>query len=284
MTQIFVSFVIRHLKFVINMNKSVVRRRKRENKRVEKYDWKRHTPAVKMTLFWLKNVLIITLLLGGIGVFFSWVLNPNTLPIKKISINGTIRTANENVETIISYHVGNNFFTVNLQEIRQAVKTLTWVKDVQVQRVWPDTLSLTIQEHIIFARWNNEKAIDETGRLLNVPVKTLSSALPIFMSTKNTIQKVLARYNVLNPQIESLGLHIQQVVYNTQQTWTIVLDNGMKLLLGRDNNNQGLQHFITMYKQLQTSPSLRTILKKKNIAHIDLRYTHGMVVQLKSEN
>jgi len=258
----------------------VARRRKRKNRRIEKYDWNHHVPALKMALFWLKNLLIIALLLGGIGVFFLWMLNPNTLPIKVVNINGTIRTAHENVKTVIADQVRDNFFTVNLQAIRQAVKTLTWVKDVQVQRIWPNTLSLTIQEHIVVARWNNQKAVDETGRLLDVPVKTLSSTLPIFISTKNAVKKVLTRYNILNPQIESLGLHIQQVVYNAQQTWTIVLDNGMRLLLGRDKNSQGLQHFITIYKQLHISPSLQAILKKKTIAHFDLRYTDGMVLRL----
>jgi len=265
------------------IKQAVARRRKRENKRVTHYDWNRHLSAIKITLFWLKNLFIITVLLGGIGVFFLWVLNPNTLPIKTISINGTVRTSHESVKTVIFHHVKNNFFTVNLQAIRQAVKTLTWVKDVQVQRVWPNILSLTIQEHIVVARWKNdkdEKAVDETGRLLDVPVKTLSSELPIFISTKKGVQKVLTRYNILSPQIESLGLHIRQVVYNAQQTWTLVLDNGMKLLLGRDENSQGLQHFTTLYKQLGNSPSLQAILKKKTIAYFDLRYTYGMVIRL----
>jgi len=104
--------------------------------------------------------------------------------------------------------------------------------------------------------------------------------LPIFISTKDTVQKVLTRYNILNPQIEALGLHIRQIVYNAQQTWTLVLSNGMRLLLGRDKNNEGLQNFIILYQQLETLPFLQTVLGKKNIIHFDLRYAHGMVIRL----
>jgi len=261
-----------------------VRQQGVRRKPAKNYDWNQHLPALKITLFWLKNLLLIAVLFMGISTALTWVLNPNTLPIKTVKIDGTIRTDNEQVEKQVSQHISGNFFTVNLQEIREAVKTLTWVKDVQVHRIWPDILSLKIQEHIVAARWQSEnateKAVDETGRLLEVPVKTLSSELPIFISAKKSVQKVLARYNILSPYIESLGLHIRQVVYNTQQTWTIILDNGMILHLGRDENTKGLQHFTAMYTQLKKGSSLQSALKGKNIIHIDLRYHNGMVIRV----
>jgi cell division protein FtsQ len=251
-----------------------------KRKFVKKYDWNQHIPTIRITLFWLKNVSIIALLLAVISMFLIWILNPTTLPIEKVNINGTIRTTNEQVESAVAPYMKSNFFTVNLQEIQEVIKTLTWVKEAQALRIWPNILSIKIQEHIIVARWKNEKAVDETGRLLEVPIETLSSELPIFNTEKQDISEALERYTVLNPFIESLGLHIRELVYNTQQTWTILLDNGMTLLIGRDENGQELQNFSVVYTQLKTNTSLQSALKNKNVVYIDLRYDNGVAIRL----
>ena len=82
--------------------------------------------------------------------------------------------------------------------------------------------------------------------------------------------------NCLQLAYSTLQAQIQEFGYNVRKTWYMLLNNNMKLNLGRSESEIRLQRFLKIYHRLKT-PSLNNIGDKTVL--IDLRYTNGIAVR-----
>ncbi len=80
------------------------------------------------------------------------------------------------------------------------------------------------------------------------------------------------RYQQMNRILETLGLKVVSIDVNSNESWCIILDNGIKLQLGQEHILTRLQHFVNVYNKVVKS---RKILPQE----VDLRYGHGMAVK-----
>lgn len=53
--------------------------------------------------------------------------------------------------------VAGNFFTVDLERVRQGFEKLPWVRRVQARRQWPNGIELAIEEHEAAAIWKHNE-------------------------------------------------------------------------------------------------------------------------------
>jgi len=58
--------------------------------------------------------------------------------------------------------VKGNFFTIRLDQARQAFETMPWVRRASVRREWPNGIVVAIEEHQALGVW-----VGETPRLIN---------------------------------------------------------------------------------------------------------------------
>ena len=56
-------------------------------------------------------------------------------------------------------NANSNFFTLNLEEMRQIMLSMPWVKDVKISRVWNGKLIIDITEYSPFAHWGENQNI-----------------------------------------------------------------------------------------------------------------------------
>jgi cell division protein FtsQ len=232
-------------------------------------------------LKWLKNLLWIAGALFTVGMGLLWILHPHTFPVKTIRIEGNIHTTHQELEHVIAPYVTDNFLLLDIQAIHAAVSTLPWVKSVSVRRSWLDTLSIELQEHQAVALWQNNAIVDSDGNIRQLP--HLPTNLVHFAGDKDSVQILLTRYYTLKPLLEAAGLSVYEFGCNARQAWYLVLNNGIKLFLGRNESETRLQRFIRIYQMknspLRTSLSLHAVTGDKPLAYIDLRYTNGMAVR-----
>ncbi len=242
------------------------------------------------TLLKLKNLLFIVIFLVMLGIFVRWLLDPQTLPISAY-ILGNQKVATAELQNIITPYLLGGFFYINLSAIQQALLAIPWIKQVSIERIFPDTLSIKIQEYQAVALWNNDMVVDAQGDLFS-GIK-LTQSLPLFTApTTVTAKVVLAHYQQLQPILQMKNLQIQQFGCDARRAWFMILENNIHLLLGRDNIRTRLQRFMNGYEHFQSSVfslceqqglQLMSCLQPKNqniIIHVDLRYTNGMAVRL----
>ncbi len=92
----------------------------------------------------------------------------------QIAVSGNQHTAAASVLAVFSADLGRNIFFIPLQERRQAIEALPWVRRATVLRVWPARLEVRISERepVAFARVGEGlRLVDEAGVLLDLPAQ-----------------------------------------------------------------------------------------------------------------
>ena len=285
-------------------------------------EWLRHfsMPAVFDTcFFWLKNLLLIALILGAISAGLVWLQRPDTLPVKVVRIIGNQQTLSQDLQHALVPYTQGGFFSVNLQKIRNTALQLPWVKNAQIYRQWPDTVLVKLTEHQPLARWQplaqdanppqpleTVMLVNQEGNLFQVPAHDHPAGLPLFVGTTQQHAKILKNFQLVQPLLQETELKIHEFGFNPQQAWYIVLQHKLlqpqagllpshgalstqfKVLLGQLPSEAGMQRFLNFYHYLQQQNYSALPSVAKNIAtavkvQVDVRYQHGVAVRIISE-
>ncbi|MRX07883.1 FtsQ-type POTRA domain-containing protein [Pseudoduganella sp. FT25W] len=173
--------------------------------------------------------------------------------------------------------IKGNFFTTNLDAVRQAFETVPWVRRATVRREWPDQLIVALEEHEVLGTWG------EDGRLLSTKGESFTAnlaeaeedhALPEFEGPEGSEREVLSRYDELRAWFAPLKLLPQALSLSSRYAWTVRLDNGMSVALGREQTSTTLKErvdrLVGIYPQL--------VGHLPNIDTIDMRYQNGLAL------
>lgn len=94
------------------------------------------------------------------------ILDPMTLPIRHVSINGDFN----HLSTVLlqeraSKVVRGGFFNVNVESIQNVVSEDPWVKDILVRRIWPDRIMVDIKEQEAVAKWKDNALLNHDAMI-----------------------------------------------------------------------------------------------------------------------
>lgn len=196
-------------------------------------------------------------------------------PLREITVHGTIEhTARAQLERASNGRISGNFFAVDLGGVRAALETLPWVRRVQVRRVWPDRLEVTIEEHVALARWSDDALVNVYGERF---AANSDAALPQFAGPAGTEGEVTRRYRRYAELLAPLGSPLEQVILTPRFAWQLRLANGLTIVLGREIAahpvDMRLARFVAVYAQ-----TLGSIAQRH--AYVDLRYPNGFALRL----
>jgi cell division protein FtsQ len=175
--------------------------------------------------------------------------------------------------------IKGNFFTSNLDQVRTTFESVPWVRRATVRREWPNQLIVSVEEHEPLGTWG------EDGRLLSVKgdvfTANLAEAdedheLPAFEGPDGSEKEVLARFADLRSWFAPVKLVPAALSLSSRYAWTVKLDNGMSVALGREqdpNTVKGrVQRLVGVYPQLVAR------LQEGHIDSIDMRYPTGLAL------
>ncbi|HEX5125745.1 MAG TPA: cell division protein FtsQ/DivIB [Rhodocyclaceae bacterium] len=172
-----------------------------------------------------------------------------------------------------------NFFTVDLDQARQAFEKLPWVRHAELRRRWPATVEINLEEQQAAAFWRSAESGDM--RLLNRYGEIFDAAtdaqLPVFSGPPESAALMLERCEKMDEQLKPLGRHIVALTLSNRMAWQLKLDDGLVIELGRDQIqaplDARLERFVAAYPQ-----SAERLGEKIIVA--DLRYPSGFAVRL----
>jgi cell division protein FtsQ len=216
------------------------------------------------------NVLFAVAFLAAL---YAGVLLTVQLPVFAL---GEVRVLGEprhvghaDVEAIVAKELTGNFFTIDLARLRKAFEALPWVRRADLRRHWPDRLEVRIEEHVPLARWGT--------RLVNVHGELFSAAydgtLPVFTGPAGSAKEMAIQYAYFRNSLKPIGREPVQVIVSARRAWTLRLDGGLTLELGRANLEKRLARFVHYYPQATASLGRR-------MNHADLRYPNGFAVRV----
>lgn len=230
------------------------------------------------------NALFAALLLLLLASGVWWLIQRPMFTLKVIRIEAAEQPELRHVNALTIRdgaipRIKGNFFTTNLDSVRAAFEAVPWVRKASVQREWPNKLIVRLEEHTALGTWG------EQGRLLSVKGDVFTAnlaeaeedaALIAFDGPDGSEKEVLARYLDLKSWFSRGGLAPESVQYSNRYAWSVKLNNGMRVELGREQTSTTLKErvdrLMAVYPQLVAS-------LQESIESVDMRYPNGLALK-----
>ena len=174
------------------------------------------------------------------------------------------------LEDILAPAIGQNLLDIDLNTFEQRLSQMPWVKSVFIQRLWPNKLSIHIEERKAVARWHDQGLVDQSGEVFFAQIHSYSE-LPSIITAQDRSKSALAFYYYLQEMFEDLGIQIVYLIEDPSYSWEIGLQTGYALKLGRSHLKERIQRFVSAY-----STGLHQVIDK--VQCVDLRYPDGFAV------
>ncbi|MFC4700285.1 cell division protein FtsQ/DivIB [Glaciecola siphonariae] len=214
-------------------------------------------------------VVVLGLLVWGGVLSYQWLQDEQRLPVQNIVYSGQINMLDvEGLESLIRQQHAGSFFAIDVNDVHKLVEAQPWVYSASIRKRWPSSLYIHVVEQQAAARWNDDLLLNKYGESFDG--KLANSALPVLFGPGGSEKTALTGYQHMRALLRSSGQKIQQLVLSERFAWTVQLQSGITLNLGRQEYIKRLQRFIDVYPLLKE--------EKKAINYVDLRYDTGLAV------
>lgn len=174
------------------------------------------------------------------------------------------------MEALLATHP-RGFFRLDLQDLSADLRQLPWVDAVELRRRWPDTLEVRIVEPIPVARWGSDRLLDRRGRIFGPVDAERWLSLPALHGEAGRQVELMMRYLDVSARLADAGLGVTGVVESPRRAWSIQLEQGGEVLMGRNGDLARLDQLVALMPILQAH-------NPATLARVDLRYPRGLAV------
>ena len=220
-------------------------------------------------------VVIVLLLLLALGVT-AWVsvgiTTRDRWPIRWLEVQGSFdRVSAEQLRASLLPHTQTSFFTLKIDELDRAAAKIPWVSRVTIQKRWPDTVIVTVEEYQPVAHWNDDSLVSAQGEIFMVPEAGGLQGLPWLEGQDQRFEEVIERWNEYNAALAVHGLEVARLKQDKRGSWEMTLNNSTQIRIGRDSTE------VRLDRLLESWPAL---LREHEAPpqSVDLRYTNGIAV------
>lgn len=222
--------------------------------------------AMLRLLAWILALALVAL--PVVALVNGWI-GGTEWPLRTLRVQGDLQRVDQaRLRASVLPFARRGFFAVELDRIQAAVVALPWVERVEVRKHWPDVLEVRISEHRPFARWGADRLLSEQGRLFPARTVRVPRGLPQLDGPDARVADVVALYNQARDQLANAG-GVRGVALDRRGSWSITLNNGTEVVLGRNDPLPRLERFAPLL------PRLATQHPGQRLARADLRYTNG---------
>lgn len=190
----------------------------------------------------------------------------------RVQVQGDLtRVTEPALQNHLEPFIGTSYFATDLSRVKAQLEMLPWVESAAVGREWPGTLSVSVREHDPVALWNGRALISDEGTVFR-PAAPAALDLPRLNGPPGRADEVLERARAFRSELAALGLGLESISLEARGAWTLLLDNGISVSLGRDRVRERFERFMTVYES-RLSPVAA------DITGVDARYGNGVAVR-----
>lgn len=215
------------------------------------------------------TALLVCLLYWG----YLIIQNPRTFPIKDVKVTAAgSHVPLAQIQETIKANLDGGFFTVSTRHISEAIQKNAWVENVEISRIWPNTLSVTVLEKQAKLKWNDADLISDQGKLFTPPADSIPKNLPALQGPEDSFQTVYDKYQLYQSMLQNVGLSLTLLSENARLSWQMQLNNGITVFLGSDNLDRRFAEFVALYPRLIGE-------KANKVQYVDMRYPNGVAIK-----
>jgi cell division protein FtsQ len=244
---------------------------------------------------WLKKVIrSLPVLLGVIAVVYAGFLIkdievPTVLPVNDIQVKGELHFLDRAaIEATVRNNISGDYFTVDLNKVREIIMQEPWVENVSLRRQWPASLSVFVDEQVPVAYWNDDGYINKNGIVFKPSNLYKDLNLPKLNGPEGQHTNVWKFMNVLYRETALLNFEVVRLDLDDRRAWRMVIasntvsekntateKNYIDVKLGRFDTEKRMQRFISILPALSNEKEF----VENKIKAIDMRYPNGFAVR-----
>lgn len=222
--------------------------------------------------------LVIALGLFGLALLVELTVKPlqaEYFPVRFVRVQGTFKFIEKSkLEEKIGPQIESGYWDLDLKLIRLKAERIPWIRHVRIQRVWPDTLVLWVDEHVPFARLGENRLISIQS-VSYLPGDTRAFAdLPLIVGPNEQSAKLFEAFQQMQSSIANLGMVLEKLQVTDRKSWSVQTSGGLTIELGREAPLKVFQRFIATLS-LMGKQQIRSMVR------VDLRYQNGYAVEWK---
>lgn len=219
----------------------------------------------------IANALFAATFLAVFFAAFHFAVHLPIFPLREVRLTAEpAHVRRGEIEAVVKRELNGNFFTVDLARARKAFEAIAWVRKADVRRQWPDRLDVTLEEHEPLARWGTDALVSTQGDVFRAHYE---GRLPVFNGPDGTAKEMAIHFAYFRRALAAIGREPVQVDVSARRAWTLRLDTGTALELGRADIEGRLARFVQNYEQAAT-------LLGRRMEYVDLRYANGFAVRV----
>lgn len=242
--------------------------RRRNTRRTAERRPRWRLPALNWRRIGLTSGGVLAILLAFAALV--WVLDQ---PIQRVIVTGRLqRVSALDVERVVRANLGGaGLVSVDLARIDRGLRALPWVDAAAVQRSWPRGLRIEIVEQTAVARWNDTALVNSRGQIFASEARFIPPELPQLSGPTGAEAEVTTRYLAAQGKLTEAGLRLAALELDPRGAWTLTLDDGVQVRLGRQQIDERFERFMNTASKLVTQ-------RANDITYVDLRYDNGFAV------
>ena len=233
------------------------------------------TPKQKMVNAggWILLLIALAVLAVGLYSFYKVMTDATVAQLQVVGTNSDLE--NQQLQQHLSPIIQDNYFTFDLERIRDQALTVSWVDRVVVSRAWPNAIRVRVMPRHAIARWGTGRLLSDNGDVFSEAVVKTHPNLPLLHGPVSQSKMMMRRYNEINQLFHPANLRLKELYLTERMTWFMQFDSGLRIIVDQDQ---------TMTKLQRLSQLAQNDLKPmwSNISAIDLRYRNGLSIQWKN--
>ncbi|OTG95700.1 cell division protein FtsQ/DivIB [Acinetobacter sp. ANC 3832] len=222
---------------------------------------------------WLLMIVACMVLIVGMFGLYKLITNAKVATLQIVGADSAIEK--QQLTQHLAPIVKDNYFTSDLELIRDQALQISWVDRVVVSRAWPNSIRVRVMPRHAIARWGTGRLLSDGGEIYTEAVIKNHSQLPLLHGPLSQSKVMMRRYNEINQLFLPVNLRLKELYLTERMTWFMQFDSGLRVIVDQDQ---------TMSKLQRLSHLAQTDLKPvwPKIAAIDLRYRNGLSIQWKN--
>ena len=221
----------------------------------------------------LSGVIFLFFVAALVSLNFDKFVNYIDRPVTKIRIENQWNYVDgEKIKKVVSTKMGTGFFRFDLKGMKHDLESLPWVDEATINRLWPDTVSFNLREQVAIAYWNNEGLLNPKGEIFTPTNLNQVTGVPHLKGPDGSQLRIMEQFEAFNKILKPSGLKLSGIKLSDRGSWSLIVNDSMRITVGRSKLNNRLERFIKLYKTNGFNEDYRN-------SEIDLRYENGIAAK-----
>ena len=215
--------------------------------------------------------ILLSLIFTAVREYTQWL----NRPVETVVVDGATRHIDKTViANQVAAGINGRILELDLGAIQERLVEEPWINEVEVRRAWPPALQVKLIEEVPVARWGNRGLLNHQGDIFWPEKVDAYQALPELSGPSHETVRIMQQFRDLNSLFIRSGITLAGLELESRGAWTLHLNNGIKVVAGRDDLMPRLRRFIQVYET-------QLVKQQESIEEVDIRYTNGVAVKWK---